>query len=283
MSKTVWITGGSSGIGKAAALLFLKNGYSVCVGARHTERMRDLAERGATVLKLDVTDQNSCEAFVRCACEATGGVDILVNNAGYGEYGPVEAVSEEKAKRELDTVVFGAIRMIKLCAPLMRRKKGGRIINMISAGGRVVTYLGGWYHASKYALEALTDSLRMELSSSHIDVIAIEPGGVRTGFGDQAAENLCSAVSATPYEKEGRAVAEVYRKVYGKDSRMLTSPEKAARVILKAAQAKRVRARYLFGFGSHSLVLLSAVLPQRAFDALMRGMYRSKFVKRLIK
>ena len=282
MSKTVLITGASSGIGKAAAKRFLQEGYTVYAGARRVERMKGLSILGAKTLYLDVTDQKSCEAFVRAAYEQTNRIDILINNAGYGEYGPIETVGEEKAKKELDTVVFGAVRMIKLCVPLMRERHEGRIVNIISAGGRAVTYMGGWYHASKYALEALSDSLRMELCQQGIKVVVIEPGAVRSGFGDQAAKNLRSSVEGTVYEKEGTAVADVYQKVYGEKNKMLTSPEKAAGVIYKAAAVSRPRTRYLFGFGAESLLRMSALLPQRAYDSLMRKMYSSELTQKII-
>lgn len=283
MSKTVLITGASSGIGKAAAKVFLKKGFTVFAGARRTARMKDLKILGADTLYLDVTDPKSCEAFVNAAYEKTGRIDILINNAGYGEYGPVETVDEEKAKRELDTVLFGAVRMARLCAPLMREKREGRIVNVISAGGRAVTYLGGWYHASKFALEAISDSLRMELGPQGIKVTVIEPGAVRSGFGDQAAEKLKVSVKDTLYEEEGNTVADVYQKVYGDKNRMLTYPDQAAKIIFRAATVKRPKARYLFGFGARSLVTLRAVLPQRAYDRLMRGMYSSELTHQLIK
>ena len=283
MSKTVWITGASSGIGKATARLFLQQGYTVCAGARRTERMQDLKCLGAYIFYLDVTNEDSCEKFARAAYEQTGRVDILINNAGYGEYGPIETVSEEKAKREMDTVVFGAIRMVKLCAPLMREQGEGRIVNMISAGGRAVTYMGGWYHAAKFALEALSDSLRMELEPQGIQVAVIEPGGVRSGFGEQAARNLIASVEGSVYEKDGKAVADVYRRVYGAKNKMLTSTDKAAKMIYRAAVAKRPKTRYLFGFGARSLVILQALLPQRAYDRLMRGMYTAEITQKLIK
>lgn len=283
MNKTVWITGASSGIGKAAARRFLQNGYTVFAGARRTERMNDLKRMGARILYLDVTDEKSCRSFVRAAFEQTGRVDILVNNAGYGEYGPIETVSEEKAKRELDTVLFGAVRMAKLCAPLMREQKAGRIVNVISAGGRAVTYLGGWYHAAKFALEAISDSLRTELEPQGIKVVVIEPGGVSSAFGEQAAENLSVSVKGSVYEEEGEAVAEVYRRVYGGRNKMLTSPDRAAEAICKAATVKHPKTRYLFGFGARSLLTLHALLPQRTYDRLMRRMFTAHMTQNLIK
>lgn len=281
MKQVVLITGASSGIGRAAAKLFAEKGYAVYAGARRTERMDDLKALGVNGFFLDVTDEKCCEDAINRIVEKEGRIDVLVNNAGYGEYGPVETVSAKKAQAQLETNLFGAVRMVKLSAPLMRKQRYGRIINVSSAGGRAVTYLGGWYHAAKYALEAISDAMRMELSDFGIKVSVIEPGGVRSGWGGIAAENLSQSGKGTVYEASCDSTAGVFRKVYAENSRLLTSPEKAARVIFKAAQVKHPKARYLFGFGAHTLVFLHAVLPARGFDALMKKMYTSKIAEKL--
>ena len=156
----------------------------------------------------------------------------------------------------------------------MRASGRGRIINISSAAGRVTTYMGGWYHAAKYALEAVSDSLRRELWEDHIDVVLIEPGGVRSAWGRIAADHLDHAVEGTIYAGRAAHTSELLRTAYGEDNRLLTSPEKVARKILRAARVKRPRPRYLFGFGAKGLVLGGALLPDRAFDALMRGVFR---------
>ena len=280
--KVALVTGAGSGIGKAAALLFREHGYTVYAGARHTDRMRDLEEKGIHIASLDVTDSDSCERFVRELLKQEGRLDVLVNNAGYGEYGPVEAVPIENAKAQLEVNVYGAVRMAQLCIPALR-KSGGKIINIGSAGGRCVTCFGGWYHASKYAVEALSDALRMELKDSGIQVVLMEPGGVASAWGGITADHLQSAGKGTVYEKDCDSVAEVYRTVYREDNTMLTSPEKVAKKIVKAAEKRRPRARYLFGFGSRSLVFQHAILPTRAYDSLMRNIFTSKAVKRMIR
>lgn len=281
MKKVVLITGASSGIGMAAAREFLSRGWIVFAGARRVERMRELEKMGARTIRLDVTDDESCRAFVQAAMDSCGRIDALVNNAGYGEYGPVEAVSVERAKAQLEVNVFGAVRMVQAAAPFMRAQKSGVIINISSAGGRVTTYLGGWYHAGKYALESLSDSLRMELSPFGISVVLIEPGGVGSAWGAITADNLSKSGKGTVYERDCDTVAGVYRAVYTEDNRMLTPSGRAAKKIVKAASAKRPRARYLFGFGSHSLLMMKTILPQRAYDSVMRRVYTLKAVQRI--
>lgn len=281
--KTVLITGAGSGIGKAAAKMFLADGYNVYAAARRTERMNDLKELGAHIIRLDVCDDLSCRKCFEQICRESGGVDILVNNAGYGEYGPVEVVDLIDAQRQLEVNVYGAVRMAKLVIPYMRENHSGRIINISSAAGRVTTYMGGWYHATKYALEALSDSLRMELHDDGIDVVLIEPGGVRSEWGSIAADNLTRASKGTVYEDRADSVAAAYREMYTPTNQHLTSPEKAARVICRAATARRPKTRYLFGYGAKGLIIAHAVLPNRAFDSLMRRMYNSGLAKRITK
>ena len=280
--KTVLITGASSGIGKETARLFIKNGYSVFAAARRIDRMNDLKKEGADIIALDVTDDASCEDAFGLIEKKAGGVDILVNCAGYGEYGPVEAVGLDSAQKQIEVNLFGAVRAVKLTIPYMREKGRGRIINISSAAGRVTTYMGGWYHATKYALEAISDSLRMELGGFGIDVVLIEPGGVRSAWGSITADNLSLSAKGTVYAGEAAAIADIYRVMYGEDNPRLTSPKKAARVIYKAATVKKPRTRYLFGYGAKALVFAKAVLPTRAFDAVMKRMYTSKAAKAVI-
>lgn len=282
MSKVVLITGASSGIGKAAALRFIEHGHTVYAGARRLELMEDLAAAGVHTLRLDVTDEESCAACVDEIIRNEGGVDILINNAGYGAYGPVEAVPLTKAQAQLDVNLYGVVRMVKLIAPVMREQGHGRIVNISSAAGRVTTFLGGWYHAAKYALEAVSDSLRMELSGYGVDVVLIEPGGIRSAWGAITADHLSASSKGSVYEETADIVADVYRTMYREDNRMMTSVDTAARKIYQAASVRRPRTRYLFGFGARMLVFLHAVLPDRWFDRLMKRMYTSKAARKIL-
>ena len=191
--KVVLITGGSSGIGYESAIMFAKNGYKVYTAARRLEKMNKLKEYGITPIFLDLTDDDICKACINEIIKKEGKIDILINNAGYGSYGPIEMVELDEAKKQLDVNIYGIVRITKLVIPYMRKQKSGRIINISSAAGRVTTYLGGWYHISKYAVEALSDSLRMELKDFNIDVVIIEPGAIKSEWGEITANYLDEA------------------------------------------------------------------------------------------
>ena len=197
MTTAVLITGTSSGIGRATAQRLARRAdLTVYATARRTEAITDLAEAGARILELDVTDEKSMRAAVEAVEADHGSVGALVNNAGYGEYGTIEETGLDGVRRQFETNVFGLARMTQLVLPGMRAAGRGRIVNVGSMGGRFVFPAGGYYHASKYAVEAITDALRFETAPFGIKVSLIEPGLIRTGFGDVAAHTL--AGSATP-------------------------------------------------------------------------------------
>lgn len=278
--KVVLVTGASSGIGRACAVLFAYRGMKVYAAARRTDKLEELKLRGIYPIYLDVTDETSCESCVREVAAREGHIDVLINAAGYGAYGPVETVSDADAKRQMDVNVHGTVRMIQKTLPHM--PKGGRIINLGSAGGRAGTYLGGWYHATKYALEALSDALRRELSTFGVDVVLIEPGGVRSPWGRIAADHLEDAGKGTRYEADCEKVAAVYRKVYHENNCLLTSPMTVARRVYQAAVTDKPRTRYLFGFGAKPLVVMGSLLPDRLYDRLTKGVFTSDFTSHII-
>ncbi len=231
--KVILITGASSGIGFETAKLLSKKGHIVYGTSRSLDRVEKIKEFGANPLSLDVTDDESCKRCVEDVISKEGRIDVLINNAGFGSYGPIEMVDLDKAREELEVNVYGVIRMTKLVIPYMRNQKEGRIVNISSAAGRVTTYLGGWYHASKYALEALSDSLRMELKSFGIKVAIIEPGGVKSNWGVITADHLLQSSKNSPYEETGKNIAKVYKELYGGKSNLLTKPEVVAKKISK--------------------------------------------------
>ena len=190
MTKVILITGASSGIGFDAAATLARQGHRVYAAARRVERMEPLKECGVVPLQMDVTDEASMEAGVRTVLAAEGRIDVLVNNAGYGYFGAIENVSMEEARRQLEVNVFGLARLCQLVLPSMREQGSGRIVNTSSVAGKTVLYFGGWYHVSKYSVEALSDALRMELKPFGIDVSMIEPGGIQTNWGLIAADHL---------------------------------------------------------------------------------------------
>ena len=266
--KIILVTGASSGIGFDAARSLAQKGHRVYGAARRVEKMEPLRAYGVIPLRMDVTDEASMEAGVRSILEAEGRIDILVNNAGYGSFGAIENVPIEEARRQLEVNVFGLARLTQLVLPSMRAQQAGRIIDIASVAGKMNLYFGGWYHVSKFAVESLSDALRIELKPFGIDVSIIEPGGIHTDWGVIAADHLRDSSKGTPYEKEALRESETLRKAY--TGNYLSKPSVVTRAICKAALSRRPRARYRVGFGATTLVFFHAILPDRWWDALAR-------------
>jgi NAD(P)-dependent dehydrogenase (short-subunit alcohol dehydrogenase family) len=272
--KIAIVTGASSGIGHSTALRLHAAGYTVYAGARRLERMKDLADAGLHVVELDVTDDASMVALVDQVMKETGRIDVLVNNAGYGSFGALEDVPTQEGRRQFDVNVFGLARLTQLVLPHMRAQKSGRIINMSSMGGRIHEPLGSWYHATKFAVEGMSDALRLEVAPFGIDVVLIEPGGMNTEWGAIAADNLITASAHTAYASQAPGVARMLRSSDLKPRRG-SSPEVIAKTVVRAASARRPKTRYLLGPGAKPLVTLHALLPDRVFDALIKRVFRS--------
>ena len=273
----VLITGCSSGIGRAAAVSLHDAGLRVYATARRVDTLADLASRGIATLALDVTDETSMAEAVAAVEADAGSVGTLVNNAGYGLYGPVEQVPMAEVRRQLETNFFGLVRLTQLVLPGMRRRRGGRILNVSSMGGRATLPGGAFYHASKYAVEAFSDALRMEVAQFGIEVVLIEPGPVKTPWTDTAAGSLGDAVSgpeADPYAAYKAAVGASFgRTTSGFVSRLGSDAQDIAKVITRAVTARRPRTRYLINPVAKSVVTLNRLLPGRAYDAVIRRQY----------
>ena len=193
MSKTALVTGASSGIGAATVLALLEEGFKVFAAARRQDRMAPLARKGAELLFLDLTDDPSIVAAVDAVRAKATRLDVLVNNAGYGCCGSLEDVSLADARRQFEVNLFGLARLSQLALPMMRAQKSSRIVNVSSMGAKFGEPFGAWYHASKYALEGLSDCLRMELKPFSVDVILVEPGTIRTEWTPIAKEVCCKS------------------------------------------------------------------------------------------
>jgi NAD(P)-dependent dehydrogenase (short-subunit alcohol dehydrogenase family) len=205
----VLVTGCSSGIGAATAARLARRGHTVYATARHPGTLADLVAAGAHTLALDVTDERSMSAAVNAVVGSHGRVGALVNNAGYGAYGAVEETALDQVRAQFETNVFGLARLVQLVLPSMRAHGSGRIVNVSSMGGRLTFPFGGYYHASKHAVEALSDALRQEVRPFGVAVSVVEPGLIRTRFGEPAAGTLAGATPAgSPYRD---AVTEVDR------------------------------------------------------------------------
>ncbi len=235
--KVALITGASSGIGESAAVLFHNNGFRVYGAARRVEKMKGIEEKGISVIALDITNDDSIEKCVNAILEKEGRIDVLVNNAGYGSYGAVEDVPMEEARRQFDVNIFGLARLTQLVLPKMREHKYGKIINISSMGGKIYTPFGAWYHATKHALEGWSDCLRIEVKPFGIDVVVVEPGGIKTPWGHIAAENLKLTSGSGAYAEQANKSAEGTAKMYS--SNQLTKPEVIGKVIFRAATARR--------------------------------------------
>ncbi len=274
--KVILITGASGGIGFSISKLLISQGHKVYATTRkaNTDKINELRNLGVNILELDVTSEESCKQCVEELVKKEGKIDVLVNNAGYGSYGPIETVEIDEAKKQLEVNVFGLVRMTKLVLPYMRENKSGKIINISSVAGRVTTYLGGWYHASKYAVEALSNALRMEVKEFGIDVVLIEPGAISSNWGIIAADNLEKSTKNTVYEKNASHVVNAYRMMYSPKNKMISSPDLVAKKVSKAIKASRPKARYAFGVGAKALITLQAILPTRTFDKIMKNMYK---------
>ena len=268
MAKVVLVTGASSGIGEETVKALLKAGYVVYAGARRVDRMQPLAAAGARLLALDVTDEASTAAAVETVVKEAGRIDVLVNNAGYGSYGALEDVPLEEARRQFDVNIFGLARLIQLVLPAMRAQRSGRIVNISSIGGKFGEPFGCWYHATKFAVEGLSDSLRMELHPFGIDVVVIQPGAIVTEWNTLAREGLMKYSGDTAYREGARAHARLMASA--DQGSMPSPPSVVARTILQAVQAAKPRTRYATGGGAHLILFLRRILSDRIFDAVMR-------------
>jgi NAD(P)-dependent dehydrogenase (short-subunit alcohol dehydrogenase family) len=268
-SRAVLITGCSSGIGAATARHLATLGWAVYATARTPETLAPLAAAGCRTLALDVTDEASMQAAVAAVEDEHGAVGVLVNNAGYSQTGAIESVPLDQVRAQFETNVFGLVRMCQLVLPRMRAQRWGRIVNVSSMGGRFTFPGGGHYHASKYAVEAISDALRFEVKPFGVDVVIIEPGIIVTGFGEHARPG---AAGEGPYAAFEAAVARAYVDVYEKGPmrRLGGPPETVARRIAKAIAASRPRARYTVTASAKALIAQKALLPDAGWDAVMR-------------
>jgi NAD(P)-dependent dehydrogenase (short-subunit alcohol dehydrogenase family) len=275
VSKAVLITGCSSGIGWATAERLVDVGWKVYATARNVEKIAPLEQRGCQLLPLDVTDEDSMRSAVDEVEQREGAVGVLVNNAGYSQSGAVEAVPMEKVRRQFETNVFGLARMCQLVLPGMRRQGYGRIVNVSSMGGKLTFPGGGYYHATKHAVEALSDALRFEVEGFGVKVSVIEPGLIRTGFADTALGSMDDLNGENPYAGFDESVARTTAKNYerGPISKLGGGPETVAETIEQAISARSPKCRHAVTPSAHLFLRLRRLLPDRAWDAVLRTTY----------
>ena len=270
--QVILVTGASSGIGAAAAKALAAQGAIVYGAARRVERIPE----GVLPLKMDLADEASVQAGVDRILQEQGRIDVLVNNAGYGYFGPIETVPMEEARRQLEVNVFGLAALTKRVIPAMRERGSGRLVNVASVAGHSVLYFGGWYNVSKFAVEAFSDALRMELKPFGVKVVIVEPGAIRTEWGAIAAAHLRESSQGTAYAQPGENFAANMEQTYSSE-KLFSKPEVVSRAIVKAVNARRPRTRYRVGIGAGFMVHAHTLLPDRWWDALMRKMGRKQF------
>ncbi|WP_394218745.1 oxidoreductase [Halobacillus trueperi] len=268
----VLIIGASSGMGMATAELLLEAGYVVYGAARRLEKMKRLESKGARILAMDVTDEQSMVDGVNTIIQKEGRIDVLFNNAGYGSYGAVEDVPLEEAKRQFDVNLFGLSRMTQLVLPHMRKQRSGKIINNSSMGGRIFTPMGAWYHASKHALEGYSDCLRLEVAPFGIDVVVIQPGSIESEWTGIMLENLRKTSGTSAYKDMTRAFMKMTKNMTGAAS----SPKVIAETVKKAIEAKKPKTRYAAGKYAKPYMFLRKVVPDRMFDRNFHSMMRKQ-------
>lgn len=274
--RAALITGCSSGIGHAAALRLHAAGFEVYATARQTESLADLAAAGIRTFRLDVTDEVSMAAVTGQITAEHGAVGVLVNNAGFELAGPVEEIPLAQARRQFDTNFFGLARLTQLAIPGMRANGSGRIINLSSVFGRFAVPGGAYYAASKHAVAAFTDALRLELAGFGIHVVLIEPTAARTSLNANTA--WVGDREDSPYAGFRQDLADWHAQTYAGPprniaGRLAVSADDVAAAITRAATKPRPRARYPVGTLAHGLFTLRRWLPAPAFDAFARTQF----------
>lgn len=279
MSQTILITGATSGIGRDAALYLHQRGHTVIGTGRNERALAELRDAGLHGVRMDVTDSASIAEAKREVDAITdgAGVDALVNNAGYGLLGPLEILSEEDVRAQFETNVFGLLAVTREFVPQMRERGRGRVVNVSSVGGRMVFPLGGAYHATKYAVEAMSDALRMELRQFGIEVVVIEPGYIDTGFTSTTLGLLdqYTGDQASPYADALALADGVDEK---KVSRLAVKPRVISKAIERAIVRRRPPARIVAPWINAFGPWMRALLPTRLLDWVFRrvaGLTRS--------
>ena len=271
MKKIILITGASSGIGKATARLLLQDGHTVYGASRSLEKMKDIQQMGVHTLEMDVSKDDSMQEGIAQIMEAEGYIDVLINNAGYGSYGALEDTPMEEARYQFEVNVFGLARLCQLVLPKMRAQRSGTIINISSIGGKIGEPHGSWYHATKFAVEGLSDCLRLELRQFNINVVVIEPGAIKTEWNTIARQNLREVSGDTAY----RDLVEKHAKLLEKGDEQASDPIVVAKTIRKAVNAHKPKTRYATGKGAKIILFLRKILPDRWMDAMFLAVIKN--------
>lgn len=263
--KVALVTGASAGIGKAIVRRLLADGWTVYGAARRVDQMADIQSEGAKIVAMDVTDDEAMKSAVDGILATEGRIDALVNNAGYGSHGAIESVPIDEARRQFEVNVFGLARLTQLVLPTMRGTKSGTIVNIGSIAGRIWMPFGGWYHATKYAVEALSDALRMEVRPFGVRVVLVQPGAIKTEWADIAVGNLKTRSEGTVYAKSAASFSKILP-----GNEMAVGPEIVANVVAKAIHSRHPRHRYATPFHAKMLIFMHWLLPTCVWERALR-------------
>ena len=270
--QAILVTGCSSGIGRATAVEAAARGHRVFASARRPSDLTDLAARGIDTLLLDVTDEASVTAAVAEVLGKAGRIDALVNNAGYGQYGAVEDVSPSEWRRQFEVNLFGSLAVLRAVLPSMREARRGTIVNVSSVAGKVTIPFAGPYCASKHALEAVSDALRVEVAPWKIRVVVVEPGPIATRFGDRTREATARILQTPgPYSSFYANAERASEREFQRGKR---GPEVVARVIVRAIESRHPRTRYRVAPLARVLVPLKGITTDRFFDRRLKRMLK---------
>lgn len=271
-NKTALVTGSSSGIGKAAVVALKEAGFYVYATAPDTSGMENLKDANCETIQLDVTDESQAREAIRRAESRNGSLGVLVNNAGYGQYGPIEEIPVDDVRKNFETNVFGLLRLCQLALPKMRQAGGGRIINVSSVAGEMSQPGSGIYHATKHAVEAIDEALRIEVSGFNIQVVGILPGPVATNFDDVAVAQIPDTGKDSPYYIFKQNLAKMTHEMLKPGGTGVLEPEDVAAKIVEAATADSPSARYHVGAMANVMGRIHDFTPDVIWDAAMKMM-----------
>lgn len=271
MEKVIVITGASSGIGRSTAKKLIAKGHVVYGLSRRIDKMADLARLGAQVFPTDVSDDLSVQEAIARILSEQSRIDVLFNNAGFGVFGTIENIPPEDIRKQFEVNLFGMARMIKAVLPHMRKRKNGMIINTASSLGHISIAGLGWYAATKHAVEAMSDALRMELKHLGIKVVIIEPGAIRTGFDRIAMENLVKTEYPDDYQDLLAGFQRYIKKLYEN----CENQENTARIVVKAIESNKPRARYVTTRDARIMITLRKFLTDGLYDRISLWLLRN--------
>ena len=273
VSKAILITGCSTGIGHATALRLAKAGHTVYATARGVDSLAGLRAAGAKTLALDVTDEESMTAAVNRVVDEQGAVGVLINTAGYSQSGAIESLAMDDLRRQFETNVFGLVRMCQLVLPGMRQQHWGRIVNISSMGANFTFPGGGAYHASKYAVEAISDALRFEVKGFGVDVVVIQPGLIRTEFAATAQTGLND--DDGPYADFNAAVGAATEDAYAKGplAKLGGDADSVAKAVEKAITAARPPIRVRVTPSAHLLIGVNGLMSDGMWDRFLAAQF----------